>query len=206
MVTDTRFWLGTTHDSSRRHKEESVTGSNTLCLNGASVSHSSLGTHSLVHERQRYGTGSQPPYLILQLCVSAAFSAQTPVEWVFLSTCVCVFYLEELVKQEGEPVGEHLLCDWFRPGRNGKRSKRVNGRTMKKKHQQQTNRTRIKMVKQSFDISIGVVTIRSKWWKIPIIDPLSVFFIINHFSFPHWFRHFHHTEGLACRANQGRLV
>lgn len=27
-------------------------------------------------------------------------------------------YLEELVKQEGEPVGEHLLSDRLRPGRD----------------------------------------------------------------------------------------
>lgn len=56
--------------------------------------------------------------LLLKLCVS-----------------VCVplgqFYLEELVKQEGEPVGEHLLSNRLRPGRvmkgMGERKERVMG-------------------------------------------------------------------------------
>lgn len=33
--------------------------------------------------------------------------------------CLPQFYLEELVKQEGEPVGEHLLGDRLRPGKEG---------------------------------------------------------------------------------------
>ena len=33
--------------------------------------------------------------------------------------CLRQFYLEELVKKEGEPVGEHLLGDRLRPGREG---------------------------------------------------------------------------------------
>lgn len=49
--------------------------------------------------------------------------------------CVCgyvcdrQFYLEELVKQEGEPVGEHLLSNRLRPGREmkGKRREKATG-------------------------------------------------------------------------------
>lgn len=47
--------------------------------------------------------------------------------------CICVcaplgqFYLEELVKQEGEPVGEHLLSNRLSPGRPMKENGREKG-------------------------------------------------------------------------------
>jgi len=40
---------------------------------------------------------------------------------VLLQVSVREFYLEELVKQEGEPVGEHLLSDWLGPDREVKK-------------------------------------------------------------------------------------
>lgn len=62
------------------------------------------------------------------------FNSQTPVVMLLLlqlcvSVCVPLgqVYLEELVKQEGEPVGEHLLSNRLSPGRPMKENGREKG-------------------------------------------------------------------------------